>query len=454
MACCSGWWDWQWWARGSGGWQQPCGECGRRGAPPSRECRACRPRPRPWVEPGVRSGTIFLVLARRLLLPLALIEALIIGYKTLRGTLEDDQGGTDYFANLRAAMADTLDAYQIFLGDIGKAQEQLEQATDTSAAQTAATQGQVERTDAGAEVLATIDRERRVTAFRLKANADIRVSLEQQLAAQRDKLAVIGLESAALDRQKVAVALLADLRKREVAAQQKLAGLQVQVAEADHRRRADLQLQIEQAEDELAAISQEVARGVQPFLELIERLAAGRERLRLATEEQRRLAGAIQSVAQAGGKAMEDMITGAERASEVMRQLIREIATAILRAQVIKPLVDALGSGLNSFFGIETPAPGAATGGFRQGLVPVGERGPELVDFRTPGRVYTTGQLGGALAGAGAGIGALTINVQSSDGPGVRAAIAQSLPAIADAANSKLLQESTRPGLARRLLRQ
>lgn len=42
----------------------------------------------------------------------------------------------------------------------------------------------------------------------------------------------------------------------------------------------------------------------------------------------------------------------------------------------------------------------AATGGYRSGLTLVGELGPELVDFQTPGRVYTADQTAGMFAQA------------------------------------------------------
>ena len=41
--------------------------------------------------------------------------------------------------------------------------------------------------------------------------------------------------------------------------------------------------------------------------------------------------------------------------------------------------------------------PGFAKGGFASGMAMVGEKGPELVDFRQPGRVYTNEQLGAAM---------------------------------------------------------
>ena len=54
-------------------------------------------------------------------------------------------------------------------------------------------------------------------------------------------------------------------------------------------------------------------------------------------------------------------------------------------------------SGISKLAGI-TPIQAAATGGWRQGITLVGEKGPEIVDFTSPGRVYTADQTAGMFA--------------------------------------------------------
>jgi hypothetical protein len=54
-------------------------------------------------------------------------------------------------------------------------------------------------------------------------------------------------------------------------------------------------------------------------------------------------------------------------------------------------------AGISKLAGID-PIQAAATGGWRQGLTLVGEKGPEIVDFQTPGRVYTADQTRGMFS--------------------------------------------------------
>ena len=94
-----------------------------------------------------------------------------------------------------------------------------------------------------------------------------------------------------------------------------------------------------------------------------------------------------------------------------------------------------------------------AEGGYARGLAVVGERGPELVDFTAPGRVYSNDRLR-ELAGAGGG--SVTVNIgpiESTDGPGVRAALAEALPAFVDAARNVVQRDATRPSSMRTAVR-
>lgn len=58
-------------------------------------------------------------------------------------------------------------------------------------------------------------------------------------------------------------------------------------------------------------------------------------------------------------------------------------------------LLTNIDAGIAKLAGINT----AATGGYRQGMTLVGELGPELVDFTSPGRVYTADQTAGMFTG-------------------------------------------------------
>ena len=68
--------------------------------------------------------------------------------------------------------------------------------------------------------------------------------------------------------------------------------------------------------------------------------------------------------------------------------------------------------------------------------------------------MYTTDQLASAIGGSGAGVSVTNnINIDSTDGPGVRRALAEALPAITDASVNRIVTESTRPGQLRQVLR-
>ena len=89
------------------------------------------------------------------------------------------------------------------------------------------------------------------------------------------------------------------------------------------------------------------------------------------------------------GKAFNDFIRGATSAREAMIRLLNSIADAISQAIVLQGLAAlGIGSVTQSF----------ASGGLaHRGLAVVGERGPEIVDFQRPSRVYSTRELANAL---------------------------------------------------------
>lgn len=71
-----------------------------------------------------------------------------------------------------------------------------------------------------------------------------------------------------------------------------------------------------------------------------------------------------------------------------------ELQLSALKDQTL--LLQNIDAGIAKLAGIAAaPIQTAATGGWRQGITLVGEEGPELVDFTTPGRVYTADQTSG-----------------------------------------------------------
>ena len=160
------------------------------------------------------------------------------------------------------------------------------------------------------------------------------------------------------------------------------------------------------------------------------------------------------SAANSFTNALGGIITGAQSGSEAVKGFITSLANLVLQYTVLIPLAQSLAG---AFGGFGLPVIGAAaTGGFRRGLTLVGERGPELVNFGSGGaHVYTNEELAAAVSGGGGG-GVTVINnvsVESTDGPGVRAALAEALPVFTDASVNRIMSESSRPGAVRQVMR-
>ena len=184
-----------------------------------------------------------------------------------------------------------------------------------------------------------------------------------------------------------------------------------------------------------------------------------------AAEEVVRLRGEVEayqqsqafasSVASSFTGALKGIITGAKSGSDAVKGFITSLADLVLQYTVLIPLAQSLSTALSASFGFGGGLiPGLATGGFGRGLALVGERGPELVDLGSGSRVYSNDQLADAVGGGSGGVAVTNnINIDSTDGPGVRRALAEALPAITDASVNRIMSESTRPGQVRQVLR-
>ena len=178
------------------------------------------------------------------------------------------------------------------------------------------------------------------------------------------------------------------------------------------------------------------------------------EDLTKAQEELNRVQEFSEKAANSFTDTLRGVINGTQSGSDAVKSFISTLADLILQYTVLIPLAEQLSSAISGAFGGGGLFGGFfATGGFGRGLAVVGERGPELVNLGAGSRVYSNDQLSAALAGGGAPVVNNSFNIQSSDGPGVRAAIAQSLPAIVDASVNTILTDSNRPGSVRQALR-
>jgi len=133
------------------------------------------------------------------------------------------------------------------------------------------------------------------------------------------------------------------------------------------------------------------------------------------------------------------IIDGTAKASDAFKALAADIARAVLQAMVIQPIASAISGGIGSFFNI--PVPGRASGGPVAARSPyvVGERGPELFVPQTSGRIIPNTHMGGNSF-------SWNVNIQSTDGPGVRKALAQARPLFQQDAIEAVSNAARRPG--------
>ena len=135
------------------------------------------------------------------------------------------------------------------------------------------------------------------------------------------------------------------------------------------------------------------------------------------------------------------MVRGLETAGGALRSFVDQLLLDIAQRAVFDPLGQAIGSAIFGSLGI----PGLARGGPVQAGHPyiVGERGPEL---------FVPGQSGAIQPTVPPTAGPTTLNVNlnysisSTDGPGVRAALAEATPQIRADAVAAVTRAVQRPG--------
>ncbi len=152
------------------------------------------------------------------------------------------------------------------------------------------------------------------------------------------------------------------------------------------------------------------------------------------------------------------LLEGTASAEDAFANLAAEIARTVAQILIIRPIAEGIASGISGFVtgGGGTPATTSTGGpppGFRASGGPVsagspyivGERGPELFVPGGSGNIVPNGSLGGQQF-----VQNLNINIDSTDGPGVRRALSEALPVIRETARSDTLDLLNRPGPARR----
>ena len=150
------------------------------------------------------------------------------------------------------------------------------------------------------------------------------------------------------------------------------------------------------------------------------------EKQKKMMEERKKLA---RDISQTLTKGMEDAILGAKSFKEALKGVLDELARILLRAALLKPIEGFLTGAIGGLFGV----PGKAAGGLVEAGRPylVGEAGRELFVPPVGGEIIPNHKLRPALGGGG-GVAFHfgDINIESTDGPGVRAAMAEAIPVI------------------------
>ena len=175
------------------------------------------------------------------------------------------------------------------------------------------------------------------------------------------------------------------------------------------------------------------------------------QKLRNNIEQMQRNMKVFRDLTEEAATTLIDGLAKAVAESENLKEAFRKIGVELLKLTVQKLVIDQakglLSNALDSLFGIPGKAAGGPVGAGR--LYMVGERGKELFRPQVPGEIVPNYKLRPALAGGSAPVIHIgPFNIQSSDGPGVRAALAEAVPVI-EARVSRAVKGEVQADLAR-----
>ncbi len=174
------------------------------------------------------------------------------------------------------------------------------------------------------------------------------------------------------------------------------------------------------------------------------------QKIRNHIEQMQNTMKVFRDLAEGAATILIDGLAKAVAEAENLKEAFKKIGIELLKLAVQKLVIDQakglLSSALDSLFGIPGKAAGGPVGAGR--LYMVGERGKELFRPRAAGEIVPNYKLRPALAGAGGNAFNFSFNIQSSDGPGVRAALAEAVPLI-EARVSRAVKGEVQADLAR-----
>ena len=304
--------------------------------------------------------------------------------------------------------------------------------------------------------------EARGGAFRsesLNVEREIRREIEDTRRVRERALETIGLEGEALaiiEARQAVIARFENERLRITRETEDATSMLARATVAEVAARASGDAARENAARKAAAAAEIVLAGLRTENQELERQIASRFELAQLAEHEARAGAAqdalrsayeatsqaIDNASTAVGNFATQAITGFNDAAEAARQLGRTILNDVINQLIAAPISNFLSQSLSGFF----PVPAAQHGGLGHGLTLVGEAGPELVDFRNPGRVYTNEQLAAALDGSGREV---TVNyaptINNSDEAAVERALLTQLPLVVDVVRGAVLTDRRRP---------
>lgn len=312
----------------------------------------------------------------------------------------------------------------------------------------------------------------RVTRFaqtNLNLQREIQRSLEDQaisLQRQLDLVGLTGRELAIATAQQQVRARFAD---EELRLTREIADLTQRVsaaarAETDARRAGNSQLsasarsaresaeaQLRVAKENLRVLLQQAA-AMDELAAAAARVAeaqAGIDALERGFDRNRET---VDRLWQSANQAISGITTGFTRAEDAARSFGRTVLEEVIERLIGERFKQAIGNLINIGIGAFTGGSGgfpfftAQTGGLRQGFGLVGEAGPELVDFRTPGRVYTADQLSEAISGAGRDV---VVNfapvINGGDEATIERVLLERLPDYVEVTRAVIVRDSGRP---------
>jgi len=142
-------------------------------------------------------------------------------------------------------------------------------------------------------------------------------------------------------------------------------------------------------------------------------------------------------------RGLADVLLGVTSLRDGVQRLIQDLVQLALRVTILEPLTQLLRQGIGAGTG-GVSIPGFARGGITQGLSLVGERGPELIAPVTPTRVFSAEDTA-RLLGGGPTIQIIN-QIDSTDGPGVQAALDRTIPGLVQQVRDVVAVDAGRRG--------